>query len=74
MNNYILLNQAFCTLNNGHRTDKGQFFFRQTISGDWVCAEQSLYDFPELFQGEILIPGITIIQLSIIDFPVQPRN
>ena len=74
MGNYLLLNEAFCTLNTGYSTPSGMFNFAITIDGDYVCALQTLTDLPELFEGELLIPGITPIALDVSDFPLQPRN
>lgn len=74
MDRYIVLNQEFCTANSGYENDNGMFFFRQTISGHYVAAEKTLYDFPELFENDTLLFGAPVIALEISDFPVQPRN
>lgn len=73
MDQYILLNQAFCTAHAGYMNEKGMFNFRTTLEGYYVAAEQTLIDFPELFEGELVIPSITIIVLEITDFPITNR-
>ena len=66
---YVLLNGAFCAANSGYSNDSGRCGFAVTITGEYVAAEQTIHDFPELFTGEILIPGINIIELAVTDFP-----
>ena len=71
MYNYILLNEQFCLAHAGYENAKGVFGYGITSDGDYVAAEQTIYDFPELFEGELVIPGIIIIELQISDFPPQ---
>ena len=67
---YILLNEAFCTAHTGHTNASGMFNYGITLLGYYVAAEQTFIDFPELFQGELVIPGIVIIVLEVTDFPI----
>lgn len=69
MSRYVLLNQQFCEANQNAENETGKFGFAITLANEYVCAEQTLIDFPELFTGEILLPGIIIIERSITEFP-----
>jgi len=69
MSNYLLLNEAFCIAHEGYQNDTGTFGFGITVLGYYVAAEQTLYDFPELFENDIYLSGIPIIELEITDFP-----
>ena len=66
---YVLLNEQFCLANAGYETEKGIFGYGITTMGDYVASAQTVDDFPELFEGELVIPGIVIIELQISDFP-----
>ena len=70
MSNYLLLNEAFCLANNGYQNGTGAFGWRQTISGYYVAAQLTLYDMPELFENDIYLQGIIIIELEVSAFPV----
>ena len=69
MDRYLLLNQAFCEAHTGYTNETGMFGFGITIRGDYVTAEQTLYDFPELFIADTYLFGLPIIELNITDFP-----
>lgn len=71
MSNYLLLNQAFCQAHRGHSNDTGLFGFAVTLLGYYVAAEQTLYDFPELFENDTYLQGIIVIELATTDFPQQ---
>lgn len=70
-NRYLLLNQAFCQAHQGYTNSTGMFGYGITTGGDYVTAEQSLYDFPELFENDTYLFGLPIIELSTSDFPIQ---
>lgn len=67
---YIVLNQAFCNAHQGYGKDGNYFGFAITNNGDYVAAEQTLTDFPELFENDVYLFGIPVIELdSTTDFP-----
>lgn len=71
MSNYLVLNQAFCNAHQNYSNSTGKFGFGITTSGLYVAAEQTLTDFPELFENDIYLFGLPIIALEQSDFPIQ---
>jgi len=69
MSDYLLLTKAFCQTNQNYSNSIGSLGYGITISGDYVASRKTYDDFPELFTGEIELPGISIVQLSPSDFP-----
>jgi len=71
---YVLLNQSFCTANHGYRNENGIFNYRQDNDGYYLAAEQSIRDFPELFDNSpYLTLGMPIVDRTVNDFP-QDNN
>jgi len=71
MSRYIVINQEFATAHNGYTNGNSVFNYAVTISGDYVCSENTLDEFPELFQNSPYLFIMPIVQLSLTDFP-QP--
>jgi len=69
---YLLLNQAFCEAHQGYQNSTGVFGYAITTNGYYVAAEQTLYDFPELFENDTYLFGLPIVELQLSDFPQQP--
>lgn len=69
MSKYLLLNQAFCDAHQNYSNETGKFGYGITIQGDYVTAEQTLIDFPELFENDTYLFGLPIIELTTDDFP-----
>lgn len=66
---YILINAEFALANKSYCNSKGCFGFGITTDNRYVCAANTVTDFPELFQGFLPFPGILIVELDINDFP-----
>ena len=65
------MNQAFCLAYPDHTSADGllRFAYAVTLLGYYVAAENTLNEFPELFENDIYLSGIPIIELSTSDFP-----
>lgn len=73
--NYIELNADFINAlpPGGYIVGINQFAYAQTTGGVYVCSENSLEEFPELFANTPYLPYIFVTQLSNSDFPApQP--
>lgn len=67
---YILINQPFALAHAGYTRDGLSFNYAVTLLGYYVCSENTLTEFPELFENSIYLTGIPIIELNTSDFPV----
>jgi hypothetical protein len=71
--NYILINQQFAQQHNGYQKGAAVFGYAVTLAGQYVVSSGTFDDFPELFEGQLSLPGIIVIELdSPSDFPPQP--
>lgn len=67
--NYLLINQAFAEAHAGYNRDGLYFNYGITLLGYYVCAENTLTEFPELFENDSYLTGLPIIELDTADFP-----
>jgi hypothetical protein len=69
---YIVINQQFAQAHEGYTRGNVTFNYAITLSGEYVCSENSLDEFPELFENSPYLFGLPVIELTIDDFPTQP--
>lgn len=67
---YILINQPFALAHTGYTREGLNFNYAVTLLGYYVCSENTLTEFPELFENDTHLSGIPIIELDTTDFPV----
>lgn len=63
---YFKITPAQKDLWQAHLDEENRFQARQTTIGDWVCDVSSLYEFADLFDGQI----VSIVELAPSDFPI----
>lgn len=71
INNYIIINQAFAQAHDGYTKGNLRFGYAITLQGDYVCAENTLDEFPELFENSPYLFGLPVVELTLDDFPAQ---
>ena len=65
---YILLNQQFCETHANHKRGKRHFGYGITADGRYVCAENTIREFPELFIRDTILPRLEMVKLRLTDF------
>ena len=68
---YVVINQQFAQAHEGYERDGLRFGYAVTLGGDYVTSENSLTEFPELFENSPYLFIIPVVELSVNDFPQQ---
>ena len=71
MTRYLVINQQFAQANENYTRDGMTFNYAITLQGDYVCAENSIVEFPELFENSPYLFGLPVVELTVDDFPAQ---
>lgn len=65
---YIVLSQQFCETHQNYSKNGLKFGYGITTAGEYVCAENTIKEFPELFQYDTILPRVETKRLRLTDF------
>lgn len=68
---YLVINQQFAQAYEGYTVGDVTFNYAVTLQGEYVCALNSLDEFPELFENSPYLFGLPVVELTLDDFPPQ---
>ena len=65
---YIILTQQFCETHAGYGKNGNYFGYAINKNGEYVCALNTIKEFPELFENDTMLPKVEQKILRVTDF------